>query len=355
MLGLMLFCAAGIVSAQNSTMRFAVESWDFGTVEEEDGAISHTFQFTNTGDKPFVIENVATTCGCTTPRYNREPIMPGKSGSIDITYDPAGRPGPFNREVVIVSNGRTNRNVLKIMGEVTPRPMTIQDEFPSAVGQNLLASRTSPALGYVGRGTSKTATLEVYNNSAGDMKLAVVYDKPASYFKAELDKQTLKPKERGRVTVKYDLASADSWGMLSNTFYVTVNGVKCNMPFIVTGIATDDFSAMTREQQQKAPKGSLQTQYYHFGDVKKGSERSREFTLTNQGSEPLIIRHVGNNGRISSNLEAGTVVQPGADKKFTVTVKTNDEPAGRYMQSLIIIINDPLRPMREIRLAATLL
>ena len=354
-LTLTLFATISIAAAQTSTMKFTVDTWDFGAIKEESGEVSHTFQFINTGDKPFVIESVATTCGCTTPRYSRQPIMPGKAGTIEITYDPQGRPGPFNRDVVIVSNGRTNRNVVKIIGEVTPRPMTIQDMYPASVGQGVLASRTSPAMGYVGRGTSEMATLEVYNNSQKDITLAVAYDKPSPYFRVQVGTSHLKPAEKGTLIVVYDLKSADVWGMLSDTFYLTVNGVKAATPFITTAIATEDFSALSYADIAKSPQAMLAAQYYHFGDVRKGTERPREFTITNNGETDLVIHNVSRNDNISSDLASGTVIKPGGEKKFTITLKTTNAPAGAYVQSLVIIMNDPQRPMREIRLAATII
>lgn len=355
LLGCMILGAFGMAQAQTSTMKFARDSWDFGTIPEGGGEVSYTFEFTNSGDKPFVIESVATTCGCTTPKYSREPILAGKKGTIQITYDPNGRPGAFNREVTIYSNGRTNMNVLTIKGDVTPRPRTIEDDYPVTVADGLLASRTSPAMGYVSRGSIKSVTVDLYNNSKKDIDLGIVYDKKSPHFKAVLLTTNLKPGQKAALISTYDLKTENVWGALSDKFFLTVNGVKSSIPFIATGTAIDDFSRMTREQLADAPNGVLQSQYYHFGDIKRGAEKRRDFIITNQGNSPLIIQHVRGNDKITSDLSAGTVIQPGDKKSFTVTLKTEGEPLGKYMQSLVIIMNDPQRPMREIRLAGNII
>ena len=355
LVGLILCIMLGESYGQTSTMSFTEDSWDFGTIKEEGGKVSHTFEFTNKGTKPFVIEHVATTCGCTTPKYSKEPILPGKKGTIQITYDPDGRPGPFRREVTIISNGRTNRNVLTIKGDVTARPRSVEDDYPVALTGGMRVNRTSPAMGYVARGNTKSIMLELVNTSQNNVKLGIVYDKPSPYFKAEFASAEVKPGGKAPLTLTYNLKSGNLWGMLSDKFFITVNGEKCNIPFVVTGIATDDFSGMTREEFAVAPRAALQSQFYHFGDVKKGVERSREFVMTNQGEKPLIIRNVSGNGNISTDLKEGTVIEPGGQKSFTVTLNTEGATSGKYMRSLVIILNDPQRPMREIRLAATIL
>lgn len=91
---------------------------DFGVIKEDNGKVSYEFSLDNIGNKPLVITRVISACGCTTSEYNQEPIYPGKSGKIKITYDPTGRPGPFVKSVAIYSNGKDGSFILKIKGIV---------------------------------------------------------------------------------------------------------------------------------------------------------------------------------------------------------------------------------------------
>ena len=61
-------------------------SFDFGTIKEANGNVSHVFKIKNTGDAPLVLTRVIASCGCTTPEWTKEPIAPGKTGDIKITY-----------------------------------------------------------------------------------------------------------------------------------------------------------------------------------------------------------------------------------------------------------------------------
>lgn len=114
-----ILLATGMASAQQKAVISAEQtSYDFGTIKEADGKVSHTFQIKNQGDNPLVITRVIASCGCTTPEWTKEPIAPGKTGDIKVTYDPAGRPGPFTKTISVYSNGKTGSFVLTIRGEV---------------------------------------------------------------------------------------------------------------------------------------------------------------------------------------------------------------------------------------------
>jgi len=107
--------------AQQNEAVFAVEgesTHDFKTIKEVDGAATHTFTIKNEGKAPLEIKNVTSTCGCTKPEYTTEPIAPGKTGELKVTYDTANRPGPFTRTIQVFSNGHTGTYILTIKGTV---------------------------------------------------------------------------------------------------------------------------------------------------------------------------------------------------------------------------------------------
>lgn len=115
-----ILMATGMASAQKKASIAAENtSHDFGTIKEFDGSVTHTFTIKNEGDAPLVITRVIASCGCTTPEWTKEPIEPGKTGDIKITYNPAGRPGPFSKSISVYSNGKSGSFILTIKGDVT--------------------------------------------------------------------------------------------------------------------------------------------------------------------------------------------------------------------------------------------
>lgn len=98
---------------------FESEVHDFGTVPEGPNA-DYEFKFKNTGKEPINLQTVNASCGCTTPSWSKEPVLPGKTGSIKASYATKGRPGGFTKSITVVSNAGTK--VLTIKGTVEPAP-----------------------------------------------------------------------------------------------------------------------------------------------------------------------------------------------------------------------------------------
>jgi hypothetical protein len=92
---------------------------DYGTVNKVDDNGIRSFEFVNTGDSPLIITNVQSTCGCTVPSKPTEPILPGKTGKIDVKYNM--NQGPIRKTITVESNAvnvEAGRVAIKIKGEV---------------------------------------------------------------------------------------------------------------------------------------------------------------------------------------------------------------------------------------------
>ncbi len=118
------FTASSHISARKPEANIVFEhtEFNFGNVHEEKGAVTHEFEFTNTGDAPLLIISVTASCGCTKPKYSQEPVRPGKKGKISVTYMPQNRPGEFNKTIKVRTNDPDNRRMnLRISGIVIPK------------------------------------------------------------------------------------------------------------------------------------------------------------------------------------------------------------------------------------------
>jgi hypothetical protein len=123
-------------------IKFKTESHDFGKIEEGVQA-TYTFEFTNTGTAPVVISNAQASCGCTTPDWTKEPVMPGKTGKVTASFNSQGRPGNFSKTVTVVSNSETPQIVLSIKGEVNPKGAAAPAAAEPAPAPTV--SKTAPA------------------------------------------------------------------------------------------------------------------------------------------------------------------------------------------------------------------
>ena len=115
-------------SAESTTIKepiiqFEKTSYDFGKILQGE-VVSYTFRFTNVGDAPLLITSVDKSCGCTASEFDHQPIDPGKSGQIKITYDSKGHHGIQSKTLLVNANTTPSQTVLRIKAEVkTPEQL----------------------------------------------------------------------------------------------------------------------------------------------------------------------------------------------------------------------------------------
>ena len=122
LLGIM-FLMVGTAKAQDSKAAIGPEI-KFDKVEHDYGDVPYNgdgtceFRFTNTGNEPLLIQKPESSCGCTIPSWPNEPILPGESDVIKVTYK-TNRVGNINKTVTVTSNALKNSTVvLRIKGRV---------------------------------------------------------------------------------------------------------------------------------------------------------------------------------------------------------------------------------------------
>ena len=119
-MAMMMVCSLNYALAQKQAEnKFNKMEHNFGTFAESQPVQKCTFTFTNTGDAPLVINQAVASCGCTVPSYTKEPIAPGKKGTISVTYNGKGKfPGHFKKTITVRSNAKTEMTRLYILGNM---------------------------------------------------------------------------------------------------------------------------------------------------------------------------------------------------------------------------------------------
>ncbi|MFM9944748.1 MAG: DUF1573 domain-containing protein [Bacteroidia bacterium] len=98
-------------------LKFEEVVHDFGTIAEGTLAI-YEFTYTNNGKTPLILTDVKPPCSCTTPEWPKEPLAPGKSAKIKVTFDSKGKPGTFSKTIEVKHNGESGRDYITIKGLV---------------------------------------------------------------------------------------------------------------------------------------------------------------------------------------------------------------------------------------------
>ncbi|SHL06782.1 DUF1573 domain-containing protein [Hymenobacter psychrotolerans] len=130
-LALSLACAGFAAQAQTAAVKpanaqtkvagpqiqFDEMKYDFGAVKQGD-VVKHVFKFKNTGTQPLVISNIGVSCGCTTPEWTKDPVMPGKTGTITANFNTAGKLGMQNKVLTVESNSASGNAMVALVGDV---------------------------------------------------------------------------------------------------------------------------------------------------------------------------------------------------------------------------------------------
>ena len=113
-----------------AVFEFPTTEHDFGTINEGD-VVEHTFEFTNNGEAPLIIQDAKGSCGCTVPDWSKEPIPVGGKGYVKAKFDSKGKPNVQNKTVTVTANTWPKQTRLKIKAMVTPSETSTTASTPA--------------------------------------------------------------------------------------------------------------------------------------------------------------------------------------------------------------------------------
>ena len=340
---LILFC--GWVGAQNDKLVFNEYEHDFGVIGERDGTAVFDFVMTNNSKEPVIISKVTATCGCTTPVWSKEPIAPGKTGTVTVSYNPLGRVAPFNKTITVYTN-QPNPNYLKIRGEVVREKKKIVPEevYPVAMG-NYLLKTDDLQFGKVGWKEAKTIRLEVFNNSEAPITQKVL--KLPKYITVNFNPVVIPAKTAATVDVNLNVQDNNFFGNLSDEITLQINDVRQSFPFTVTVL--DDFSQWSSSQKANAGKINISASEINFGNFSSGN--SKVLKISNSGKSLLNVRAIQSSDPSITVSKTQFGINPGEIAEIKVNAD-NKKIQSKLSSTLAIITDDPNRPICEIAIAA---
>lgn len=326
---------------KKATMSFEETEHNFGTIQESDGPATCEFTFTNTGSEPLVINRVAASCGCTSPSWTKEPVIPGGKGFVKATYNPRNRPGKFNKTITVFSNAEKPTVVLRIMGDVTPKPRTIEDDYPYLIGGVRFKSNHM-AFVKVNSGQQKTILFEMVNVSGDPVSLT--FERVPAHLTLTVTPEILKPKEKGIIEATYDAGKKNDWGFVIDRLNVLLNGenIKNNI-LTVSATIEEDFTSLTSKDLEQAARIQFESKIFDFGKIAQKSSVSHEFVFTNAGKSDLIIRKITSSCGCTAVSPKEKVIHPGQSSSINATFSAGTRK-GNQNKTITVITNDPKSP-----------
>lgn len=322
---------------------------NFGAFQESAGTQTTTFKFTNKGDVPLILSNVRASCGCTTPKWTREPVAPNASGEIQVSYNPKNRPGAFNKSVTVSSNAENATVILRILGQVEQREKTLAELYPRQIGA-LRAKSNHISFAQLKEKSVETKELELVNDTENPVEVG--FRTVPSHLTAKVEPATIPANGKGKLIVTYNAAEANTYGFASHRIYLSLNGSNDYKNSVgISATIEEDFSNLTTEQLANAPAANFTETSHDFGEMKQGDKKEHTFTLTNSGKSDLHIRRVRSSCGCTAVAPSTKVIAAGQSAPIKVTFDSRGK-RGRQSKSITVITNDPKTPTSTLRISS---
>ena len=338
---IILLLAMGFFGQTNAQqlqkIRFDQKNYKFGSVKEEDGPITHEFQFTNTSSDTILISRVKASCGCTTPAWSKDAVLPGEKGFVQARYNPRNRPGPFKKSLTVNTNVGTQ--VLYIEGNVTPKPRTPKDDFPALMGNLRLKYRTLN-FGKITNKESVTKLFTLYNDGEEPITFLEKAITP-EHVSISVDPKTLQPKQKAILRATFDpTVKSDLGYSIDHMMLVTDDAAMPDKKLNIMATVEEFFAPMTNEEYKRAPHILIDEKVHDFGDITSGDIVNTNFTIFNDGGDILNIRKVVTNCGCTVSKPEKENIAPGDSTNLNVTFDSAGRK-GTQHKTITVYSNDP--------------
>jgi len=334
----LFWCASAFSQA---VIQFDNRVHDFGTIKEVDGPVAYDFEFVNQGTAPILIKNVESSCGCTSPEWTKQPVLPGKKGFVKATFSPKDRPGFFDKTITVYSNARTPVVELKIRGTVEGKTRTILDDYPYELPSGLRLPLEEISLMKVHRGEVKMMNIGVFNNAG--KQVTVSFANLPAHIRMSIEPQQIANKSKATIKAAYNTALHGEYGLNREKVMMTVDGKKFELP--VSVFVEEDFKGV---DLSTAPVAEVDKKYYHFGQSSSGQSVSYTYQLKNSGKGVLKIHRVyTNDERVTAEISKREL-QPGETAAVVVKTLAGAEK-GKVTAVVSVITNSPAASELKIR------
>lgn len=343
------FVVAAVVAFSGfGALKWLSTEYDFGTFREKDGLRHGAVSFVNTGTEPTVINSVRTSCGCTAARWPEGEIAPGDTATVRFSYNPAGRPGRFEKTVRIYTGEGNNLTTIRIFGNVIPDSATLAATYPYSAGP-LHVSARSVMLGQLDYGKPRSGFIYVFN--AGHSPLRLSWGKLPEPITSGMSSDTVPPGNSAGLGLYYNSRAETELGPHQyNLTLMASDGVRSyEMPVELT-VNLIPVVNITAEEAAEGARLDIREKIDCIGTVRAGRATGFRFELSNGGNSPLVISRVYSRDQNIRLKKYPRTVRPGAKATIEGSYTPSESDAsGAFSKQITILSNDPVHPVENVR------
>lgn len=330
-------------------MRLDKTVHDFGDVIVGKGALTCTFTLTNISKKPQVIYNVVSSCGCTGVKWTREPIMPGKTGTVTATYSNDEGPYPFDKTLTVYISEVKKPVILRLRGVAHDKKLSLNELYPERRGQ-LGFRKTDMRLGNLSQGGQRSDAVTIANTGSTPAKVSFSRISPGLGISVSPN-----PIPAGKTAKMTYIVTADRtrWG--KNYYYATpVINSQAYKPISIWAFTKEDFSSWTAEEQENGSQPVFDSSSFDFGKARKGGIINATFTCRNMGGKTFHIYKADSESKDVTVPTSFNDVPSGGKGSFSCKLDTSRLPYGYNEIAIILTTNSPLRPVISLYISGSI-
>ena len=351
LIAILLWTVGCLVGLAQPKATFDKKVHEFGVVLWKHPATA-TFTIKNDGDKPLVISNVTTSCGCTVADWSKTPIAPGATGTVSSTFD-AKALGHFYKDIGVYCNAADRPIYLMIQGEVSADPKNYTLTHPFEIGAIRL---NKDAIEFDDANKGDKPTMEILvANTTSEVYTPVLMHLPP-YMEAVAVPERIGKKGTGKIKITLDTDKLPKFGLTTATVYLSrfpgdKVGEENAIP--VSAVLLPDFSHISQQQRLNPPAVELSTEELTLPPLAENEKKSQKIVVKNVGKSDLEITDLQVfNSALGVQLKK-RVLKPGASTKMKITAY------GKYLKKVkgtprvLMITNDPNCPKIIVRVNVT--
>ncbi|MEG0795541.1 MAG: DUF1573 domain-containing protein [Odoribacter sp.] len=323
--------AQGVLECKKSTIVMK-------ELKADDQSTTVTYTVKNTGEQPVIITRVLPMSSSLKPGWTREPLMPGKTGEIKLSFISSNLQENFNFQTLVYSNARNNRLELNLSGQIVDNPAKPELLYKYNL-EGIKFKNTNISFDKVYTWQTVSEKLTFINTRKDSVALTVQYQ--PSYIQTTFVPTKVAPGQKGTLLVTFNAPQKNDYGYCYESLILSLNNARnYNNRLTITANLTEDFSKLDQKQLANAPIAEFDKKEVSFGDIKTGEKANCDFTLTNKGKSDLIVRKTKASCGCTAVTLGQNTLAPG---KSTVirTIFDSTGKNGRQYKTITVITNDP--------------
>ena len=346
-------------------LNFRETTHDFGKIQEGE-IVKHHFIFSNTGKEPVTISSVKASCGCTTPQWEKDPVLPGTKGKIEVNYNSIGRPGEFTKTVTVIYDAVQPPILLTVKGNVIPKEKKTTNPEPTEHSDHaahdhhdhnhhnntstttfgdtvgfLAIEKTRENFGVIRTTEGKEISFFVQNIGKQTINFTDQLEKK-DYINFRISAKTLKAGEKATITIELigQKINKTATAIRDLVAYYTTEKTNPKKTFLIEASYQRTF---TEAEKEIAPAIQFVKKDFDGGDVIQGELLNYTYTFTNTGKSELVIESAKPSCGCTATAPEDKVIKPGQSS----SIKASFNSAGRVgpqMKTITVLSNDPVNP-----------